>query len=169
MIKRYLHIGRRIMRRVLSSLLGALVVIIILAVINLNNRPDLSVWHKTVLDQEFTADSGLQNFGQYLELEDRLFDTTRSTDLPGSRGKGSTRHQSLLTGAVFPIRRRWPTNWNRSFVLPADKPAVGVLLLHGMSDSPYSLRSIGQLLQGYDAYVHRPENTRAWAGTIRTA
>jgi len=48
---------------------------------------------------------------------------------------------------------RWPTNWNRSFVLPVDKPAIGVLLIHGMSDSPYSLRSIGQLLHGHGAYV----------------
>jgi alpha-beta hydrolase superfamily lysophospholipase len=40
---------------------------------------------------------------------------------------------------------------NRSFELPADKPRGGVLLLHGMSDSPYVLRTLGMKLheQGY--------------------
>ena len=71
MINRLLHAGRRILRTLLSSLLGALVVIIVLGVIELNSRPDLSVWHTTVLDQEFRADSGLKSFGEYLELEDR--------------------------------------------------------------------------------------------------
>ena len=73
MIKKLLHIGRRFLHVLLSSLLGALVVIVALAVYELNSRPDLSVWHKTVLDQEFRADSGLKNFGEYLELEERLF------------------------------------------------------------------------------------------------
>jgi alpha-beta hydrolase superfamily lysophospholipase len=42
-------------------------------------------------------------------------------------------------------------NWNRSFELPAEAPAGGVLLLHGMSDSPYSLRVLGRRLneRGY--------------------
>ena len=50
-----------------------------------------------------------------------------------------------------PSRR--PTNWNRSFVLPAEAPDAGVLLLHGMSDSPYSLRALGQRLNRSGALV----------------
>ena len=73
MTNRFLHTIHRIFRMLLSSLLGALAVIIVLGVVELNSRPDLSVWHTTVLDQEFRADSGLKNFGEYLELEDRLF------------------------------------------------------------------------------------------------
>ena len=40
--------------------------------------------------------------------------------------------------------RGWAPDWNRSFELPADGAAGGVLLLHGMSDSPYSLRALGE-------------------------
>ena len=42
-------------------------------------------------------------------------------------------------------------DWNRTFELTADAPVGGVLLLHGMSDSPYSLRALGQTLneKGY--------------------
>ncbi|TVQ94889.1 MAG: alpha/beta fold hydrolase [Chromatiaceae bacterium] len=38
------------------------------------------------------------------------------------------------------------TNWNRSFELSAEAPLGSVLLLHGMSDSPYSLRALGEAL-----------------------
>jgi alpha-beta hydrolase superfamily lysophospholipase len=37
--------------------------------------------------------------------------------------------------------------------MPANTPELGVLLLHGMSDSPYSLRSTGQLLNNRGGYV----------------
>ena len=42
-------------------------------------------------------------------------------------------------------------NWNRSHVLKADNPVGGVLLMHGLSDAPYSLRTYGQRLhaEGY--------------------
>jgi alpha-beta hydrolase superfamily lysophospholipase len=42
-------------------------------------------------------------------------------------------------------------NWNRSFELPAQHPRGGALLLHGLSDSPYSLRALAQHLhrRGY--------------------
>ncbi|MGB5486420.1 MAG: alpha/beta fold hydrolase [Lysobacterales bacterium] len=152
MIKRLLHVSRRLLRMVLSSLFGALVVIIILGVVELNSRPALSVWHTTVLDEEFRADSGLKTFAEYLELEERLY-----------KQLDQQIYQKIDTNEQRAINRyfrgshsdpdRWPNNWNRSFVLPVDKPKIGVLLIHGMSDSPYSLRSIGQLLHGHGAYV----------------
>jgi alpha-beta hydrolase superfamily lysophospholipase len=43
--------------------------------------------------------------------------------------------------------RAWPVDWNRTFVLePTATPRAGVLLVHGLTDSPYSLRSIGEAL-----------------------
>ena len=152
MIKKILIIVRCVLRVLLSSLLGALVVIVAMAVFELNSRPELSVWHKTVLDQEFRADSGLKDFEEYLELEERLFKQLdqlvyQKIDETDKRAINRYFRGSLSDPG------RWPTNWNRSFVLPAEQPEIGVLLLHGMSDSPYSLRSIGQLLHGHGAYV----------------
>ena len=43
----------------------------------------------------------------------------------------------------------WTTNWNMTFVLePRGAPTGGVLLLHGLTDSPYSLRSLAEVLAG---------------------
>ena len=49
--------------------------------------------------------------------------------------------------------QRWQPNWNRSFELPTKTPAGGVLLLHGMSDSPYSLRALGETLNQRNYWV----------------
>jgi alpha-beta hydrolase superfamily lysophospholipase len=137
---------------VLSSLLGVLVLAIVLVEIELNNRPDLSVWHTTVLDQEFSVDSGLENFAQYLELEERLFEQLDEEIYQKIESRDKRAYNRYHQGSRADPGR-WPTNWNRSFVLPTDKPEFGVLLLHGMSDSPYSLHSIGQLLHSRGAYV----------------
>ena len=152
MIKNLLRAGRRLARFALSGLLGALVVVIVMAVVALNDRPDLKVWHETVLDEEFSRESGLNSFAGYLELEDRLFRQLDElvyahTDEEDKLAINRYYQNSLSDPA------RWPVNWNRSFVLARDKPTAGVLLLHGMSDSPYSLRSVGQLLAERGAYV----------------
>ncbi|MEA3411317.1 MAG: alpha/beta hydrolase [Pseudomonadota bacterium] len=47
----------------------------------------------------------------------------------------------------------YPQNWNRTFELIPEHPVGGVLLLHGLSDSPYSLRSWGKKLYELGYYV----------------
>ena len=44
-------------------------------------------------------------------------------------------------------------NWNRTFELVPDEVKGGALLLHGLTDSPYSLRRIGELLYEKGFYV----------------
>jgi len=65
----------------------------------------------------------------------------------------------------------WPVNWNRSFVLPQEEPALGVLLLHGLSDSPYSLKALGERLNGQGAMVlglRIPGHGTAPSGLVET-
>lgn len=112
----------------------------------------LEVWHQEYLDEEFQAEDlgKIKSFSDYLALEDRLF-----------RQLDEQVYAKVGTGPAFGLVRysrgsradpqmRQP-NWNRSFEFAAQQPVGGVLLLHGMSDSPYSLRSLGHLLkkQGY--------------------
>jgi len=52
---------------------GAVLALVVIFVLFMNNRPDLSIWHLAELDEEFTADSGVSSFKDYLALEDRLF------------------------------------------------------------------------------------------------
>lgn len=152
MLKRLLYKSRRLIGLLLSSLLGAMLVIVVVVVFELNNRPDLSVWHTEILDEEFSADIGLKSFAEYLQLEERLFDQLDRL-IYDKIAAGEKSQINRYNRGSMSDPSRWPKNWNRTFVLPATAPQMGVLLLHGMSDSPYSIHSLGQLLSRHGAYV----------------
>jgi alpha-beta hydrolase superfamily lysophospholipase len=48
---------------------------------------------------------------------------------------------------------RFPVNWNRTFELTQDAPQAGFLMLHGLSDSPYSMRALAHSLHERGAWV----------------
>jgi alpha-beta hydrolase superfamily lysophospholipase len=111
------------------------------------DRP-LAPWHTEALTEEFTADMAgdeVRSLPDYLELEERLF---RQLDerVVGKTPAGPEHALMRYSRGSAADPNRWPRNWNRTFVLEADAPIGGVLLLHGMSDSPYSLRAIGKSL-----------------------
>ncbi|RLA11858.1 MAG: alpha/beta hydrolase [Gammaproteobacteria bacterium] len=143
---------KSIVKVLLSGVIGAVVVGVAVFVLHLESRPELKIWHEATLDEEFTVDAGVDDFDGYLALEDRLFAQLNERVLdhiePEDQRLINRYHRGSLSDPA-----RWPQNWNRTFELPADHPKVGVLLLHGMSDSPYSLRSIGQRLHESGAWV----------------
>ena len=126
--------------------------LIALVVMQLENRPALSLWHTVELDSEFTATQAVENYQEYLEIEARVFqqlDELVYHTIPENKRQRINRysHGSLSDPG------QWRKNWNRSFELPAATPKAGVLLLHGMSDSPYSLRNIGEALNTQGNWV----------------
>lgn len=142
------------LRRVLTyGLPIGLLMLIALAVIQLESRPALSLWHTVELDSEFTASQTVENYQTYLEIEERVFqqlDELVYQRVPEDKRQRINRYSR---GSLSEPGRHWSKNWNRSFELPATEPAAGVLLLHGMSDSPYSLRNIGQTLNAQGNWV----------------
>lgn len=132
--------------------LGVAVTLLVVAVIQLNSRPDLSAWHKVHLDEEFTEDSGLNSFAEYLALEERLFrqlDAEVIAVTPESPGNQINR----FSKGSLSDPQRWPQNWNRSYELTPTSPRAAVLLLHGLSDSPYSLQHMAVTLHEQGAHV----------------
>lgn len=117
-------------------------------------RAELAPWHLVRLGEEFRAGCGDRSFADYLAREERLFrelsERLDGADLP-DRGDAICRYRPGSPSDPA----SYPRNWNRSFeFLPSeDPPRCGVLLLHGMSDSPYSLRALGQRLQREGALV----------------
>lgn len=114
--------------------------------------PPLRPWHTETLDMEFTARKAgeVRSFEDYLRLEERLF-AQLDEKIYAKTGTGpeySLVRFSKGSAADPGVRER---NWNRSFELRPDAPVGGVLLLHGMSDAPYSLRALGEALhaRGY--------------------
>jgi len=161
----------RIMFRLLGSgLLGSTIVAVIVAIIILDDLPALSVWHHADLDEEFTTGSDVSDFSQYLALEDRLF--MQLDELVYARiPQGKKNFINRYSRGSLSDPGRWPLNWNRSFVLPSDEPVAGVLLLHGLSDSPYSMRALGERLQQANAWVlglRIPGHGTAPSGLVET-
>lgn len=143
---------RRVLMATVYSTTGALVVLVLVFVTYLEGRPDLAVWHLADLDEEFTADSGVETFEEYLALEERLFaqlDAQVYRQIPDADQRLINRYSR----GSLSDPERWSPNWNRTFEFPAPSPRAGVLLLHGMSDSPYSLRQLGQRLHAAGALV----------------
>jgi len=141
-----------ILRLLGYGLLGSVIVGLIVYISILEDRPDLSVWHHADLDEEFTVESDVSDYRQYLALENRLFkqlDELVYAEVPqGNRNAINRYSRGSLSDPG-----RWPVNWNRSFELRNDEPAAGVLLLHGLSDSPYSMRTLGERLHKAGAWV----------------
>ncbi len=143
---------KRGLRALMYFLIGAMLMVVIFGVRYLDNRPDLKVWHTAKLDAEYTRKSGLESFQDYLALEERLF-AQLDSEVYARIEPEDRRAINRYHRGSFADPNQWDTNWNRSFEFKADNPKIGVLLLHGMSDSPYSLRAIGERLSREDAWV----------------
>ncbi|HHH43977.1 MAG TPA: alpha/beta fold hydrolase [Gammaproteobacteria bacterium] len=145
-------IVRHVVRAVVYGLVGGFTVLLVGAVLYLNGRPDLKVWHTADLDAEFTQDSQVDGFAGYLALEERLF--AQLEERVYAQIEPADKHDiNRFNRGSLSDPERWPTNWNRSFEWKVDAPRAAVLLLHGMSDSPYSLRHIGERLHAAGATV----------------
>jgi alpha-beta hydrolase superfamily lysophospholipase len=124
-----------------------LTIALLLALQGCSSGPPLEIWHTEKLTEEFTAKKAdeVRTLADYLKLEDRLFAELGEKVYAQVETGPAFKLVRYSRGSAVDLRHRTP-NWNRSFVLDRDEPRGGVLLLHGMSDSPYSLRTLAQAL-----------------------
>ena len=147
----------RWMRRlVLAAVLVVSTIVLVRAWDSLRGPP-LEPWHTVVPHELDASQLDRTDWAGYLATEDAAFRTMAADviakvppeqQLPGNRYfAGSPLHP-----------QRFTQDWNRSFVLQPDGPPRGaVVLLHGLTDSPYSLRHVAQLYrdQGFVALAIR--------------
>ena len=138
----------------LIFVVGGLTVFILGDLVFSLKLPDLKPWHTIKLTHEFKA--GMEqafDWNRHLDQEQKLFDEldTYKQDIiePSIQLAGS---RYIDGGNRF--ERRLAHNWNRSYKLDAARPAGVALVVHGLSDSPYSLKSIAQALNKNDVIVY---------------
>ncbi len=130
------------------AVLALALAVLLLCVQACSSDPPLKPWHTEALTEEFTADmvgDVVDSFDDYLALEQRLFkqlDQRVYARTPTGPEHALARYSR---GSAADPTHQQP-NWNRTFELSALEPVGGVLLLHGMSDSPYSLRALGEAI-----------------------
>ncbi len=137
---------------VFTAFLASIVVVYLWARMA-RSLPDLQGWHIQKPKSEFSsADrSEAYSFDDYRAQEERVFGELDS--LVGgpwarqSRGAYSRFNPQSVCNPETVLDR----NWNRTHIMEAESPIGGALLLHGLSDSPYSLRALGKRLnaEGY--------------------
>jgi alpha-beta hydrolase superfamily lysophospholipase len=119
--------------------------------------PDLKAWHRIRLENEFRAGRGdVRSFEDYLRLEDKLFAEVKSRVLDDPASADPYAIGRYHAGSI-PAQLALETPHNRSYELKVDNPRGAVLLVHGLSDSPYSMRALAKTFfeQGYDVVVLR--------------
>jgi len=156
-------------KALLYGIIGGCVVLVIMFVLFIESRPELKIWHEVELDVEFAANNPAKSLEDYIKIEDQLFSQLHERIYahitPDDRRLINRYYMDSLSNPD-----RWSSNWNRTFELPTDEPRAGVLLLHGMSDSPYSLRSLGKRLHSTGAWViglRLPGHGTAPSGLVR--
>ena len=109
--------------------------------------PDVMPWHLPALSSEFRArdyPDGIR-FDAYLELEQQLERELQAfvqTDVDVAQSNKGFRYMN--DSPLNPLE--FDKNYNWSYVLAHDAPRGAVVLIHGASDSPYSMRALAERL-----------------------
>ena len=132
-----------------SVLLGLVLIGVALYWHFLRSGPAPSPWHQLAL-ADFTAGQAdtVRTLDDYLGLEQRLFAELQRR-VAAAAGSGDRAAFDRYSAGSRSDPGVWPVNWNRTFRLnpaPGTEIRGAVLLLHGLTDSPYSMRSIGEHL-----------------------
>jgi alpha-beta hydrolase superfamily lysophospholipase len=134
------------------SAAGVLATIVLVFAVQARLRlPDLRAWHTVRLESEFHArrPDAPRSFAEYLALEERLFGELRQRVFADSADTGPiARYNPKSVVAQLALEGRY----NRSYELvPPGEARGAALLVHGLSDSPYSVRALAEtfLAQGY--------------------
>ncbi len=122
--------------------------------IHIANGPALMPWHVAPLEAEFRAADAqrFHSLDDYRELESKLMtelDTEVYAKVPLDQRRSVNRY---FAGSLADARTRTP-NWNLTFEMPVAQPKGAVLLLHGLTDSPYSMRALAEIFAARGWYV----------------
>ena len=150
--------GREVIRRWLARLAWAAVIVLATIVIGgaLDARrrlPDLEPWHRIVPHDARSGDLTPQStLNDYLTIEDRAFGVVREIEQRLDPAWRIAANRYNPGGQSYPARLG--TDWNRTQRLAPDGDAIGAaLLVHGLTDAPYSMRTIAEDLRARGYHV----------------
>ena len=145
----------RWLRRAFVTLLLLLAIFVLYRAWEAKRRPFLKAWHRFAPPSEVRAADLTERFTieDYLRREDQVFrevDENISQRLaPEDRTATNRYFSESLTSP-----RRFPRDWNRTFEMVPDGGEIrgGALLLHGLTDAPYSMRRLAEILKSEGIY-----------------
>ncbi|MBL9173861.1 MAG: alpha/beta fold hydrolase [Verrucomicrobiales bacterium] len=148
---------RRLVRWVLLGVAAVMVLVVLGAVILAygwtqfaRTLPPLKGWHRDRPRSEFAASDATASYDltAYRKQEDQVFEELDTLIRGPWASEVDGRFNRFGAESVCNPARLLNRNWNRTYVLESPNPVGGALLLHGLSDSPYSLRAMAERLHG---------------------
>jgi alpha-beta hydrolase superfamily lysophospholipase len=134
----------RFLRRVLVLLIVVAATLLVARAWDSQRGPDLELWH-TYVPHDMHADQiDKSDWAAWLKAEEAVFRGVRAEVTDKLDAEAKVPGNRYYDGSpIYP--GHFAQDWNRSYTLEPDGPPVGaVVLLHGLTDSPYSLRHIAR-------------------------
>jgi alpha-beta hydrolase superfamily lysophospholipase len=133
--------------------------------------PELSSWHRLTLDDLKASDLGERfTLAHYRGREEQLFSRIRAFEAAlelRDRTPVNRYHPGSLSHPLSAGR-----DWNRSFESEPPTIRAGALLLHGLTDSPYSMRAVADVLRDNGVYslaLRRPGHGTVPSGLVHAS
>jgi alpha-beta hydrolase superfamily lysophospholipase len=136
-----------------------------------NRLPDLEAWHRYAPPSEVRAADIDERFtlADYLERERRVFDEVRTQVEDVLPPADDTVNRYLRTSRSSPSRL--DRDYNRTFEVEPENLRGGALLMHGLTDAPYSMKAIAERLRSagyYSLALRVPGHGTVPAGLVRS-
>ena len=137
---------KRWLSRLTWAILGVVFTGLVIHALQARTLPDLAFWHQQDFAEAVVpelADLDEASWQDYLDHEARIFDAlasavqTEGAGLPSWHRYNAERYQE---------GRRALERWNRSSLLTPPEASGAALLVHGLSDSPYSMHAFSDAL-----------------------
>jgi alpha-beta hydrolase superfamily lysophospholipase len=135
----------RLVKWLVLLIVIVLVTAVALRTYDIQRGPSLELWHTFVPHELSRQQLRKADWATYIAAENAAFDEVRAnvTDkVPPEVRVPSNRY--FKGSPIYP--GGFAQDWNRSYILePEGTPRGAVVLLHGLTDSPYSLRHVARL------------------------
>jgi alpha-beta hydrolase superfamily lysophospholipase len=139
----------------LAAVLAIVAAVIVLRAFTARRKPALRAWHHP-LPGEFRASDAKStpNLAAYLAIEDRVMkELDRDVySAPLAPEDQNPANRYWRESQIWP--ERFTPNWNRTQQLEPDGALRGgALLIHGLTDSPYSVRAVAEVYRRHGFYA----------------
>jgi alpha-beta hydrolase superfamily lysophospholipase len=134
----------RILKRVLLLLVVVAATLLVARAWDSQRGPPLEPWHTYVPGDLHAAEIDKIDWAAYIRAEEAIFRGVRTEVVDKVDAQAHALGNRFYAGSpIYP--GNFAQDWNRSYILEPDGPPAGaVVLLHGLTDSPYSLRHIAR-------------------------
>lgn len=134
----------RLLKRVLLVLTVVAATLIVARAWDSQRGPPLEPWHTYVPNDMHASQIDKVDWAEYVKAEEAIFRDVRAEVVDKVEAQAHALGNRFYAGSpIYP--GNFAHDWNRSYILEPDRTPVGaVVLLHGLTDSPYSLRHIAR-------------------------